>query len=131
MKMRKFSRAAACPTNSASVLGRNAASASSGVRMGVVRAGSVIMLYCIAGDRNPRLLAVFIDRIVGHETMAGLEITERDGIGVMLGARSVPDSRAAGAAANECSGVAAVAGILPHLSFSFPPNAHPLGGARQ
>src|SRR3546814_5514973 len=76
----------------------------------LVRAGSVIMLYCIAGDRNPRLLAVFIDRIVGHETMAGLEITERDGIGVMIGARSVPDARAAGAAEKEVGGVAAVAG---------------------
>src|SRR3546814_18599417 len=93
MKMRKFSRAAACPTNSASVLGRNAASASSGVRMGVVRAGSVIMLYCIADDRNPRLLALLIDRIVGHEAVAGLEITERDGIGVMIGTRPVPDTR--------------------------------------
>src|SRR3546814_19722874 len=103
MKMRKFSRAAACPTNSASVLGRNAASASSGVRMGVVRAGSVIMLYCIADDRNPRLLALLIDRIVVHEAVAGPEITARDGLGVMIGPRPVPNNRTPASAEKKTS----------------------------
>src|SRR3546814_6835465 len=85
MNIRRFSRAAACPTNSASDFGRSAASASSGVRMGVVRAtGSVIMVYCLAGDRNPRLLALLIDRIVGDETVSRLEIAERNRIGVMV-----------------------------------------------
>src|SRR3546814_9883929 len=60
--------------------------------------------------------------------MAGLEITERDGIGVMIGARSVPDARAAGAAEKEVGGVAAVAGILPHLRFRFALDADLLGG---
>src|SRR3546814_1540848 len=94
MNIRRFSRAAACPTNSASDFGRSAASASSGVRMGVVRAtGSVIMVYCLAGDRNPRILALLIDRIVGDETVSRLEIAERNRIGVMVGARPIPEER--------------------------------------
>ena len=43
MNTRKLSLAAACPTNSASVLGRNAASASSGWRMGVRLGLSLIL----------------------------------------------------------------------------------------
>src|SRR3546814_9115846 len=85
------------------------------------------MLYCIADDRNPRLLALLIDRIVGHEAVAGLEITERDGIGVMIGPRPVPDTRTADAAEKEVGGVAAVAGILPHLRFRFALDADLLG----
>ena len=62
---RKLSRAAACPINSASVLGRSAASMSSGRLSGVVRrSSSVIMFDTVALDGHPTVLAPFPDRIM-------------------------------------------------------------------
>src|SRR3546814_12307751 len=77
------------------------------------------MVYCLAGDRNPRLLALLIDRIVGDETVSRLEIAERNRIGVMVRARPILDARAAGAAEEEAGRVAAVAGVLPQLRILF------------
>lgn len=58
--------------------------------------------------------------------MAGLEIAERHRIGIMIGPCSVPDTRTGGAAKEEVGGIAAVAGVLPHLRFAF--GADLLGG---
>lgn len=88
---------------------------------------SIIMVDPLAGDRNPRLLALLIDRIFGNETVSGLKISERDRIGLMIGPRAVPDARTAGAAKEEVGGVAAVAGILPHLRARLALNADLLG----
>src|SRR5690606_40245927 len=86
------------------------------------------MFYCFAGDRDPRFLALLKDRIMGHETVAGLEIAERDCIGVMIGPRPVPDARAAGAAKKEVGSVAAFAGELPHFRPVFALDADLLRG---
>src|SRR3546814_2749314 len=45
----------------------------------------------------------------------------------MIGPRPVPDTRTADAAEKEVGGVAAVAGILPHLRFRFALDADLLG----
>src|SRR3546814_2474060 len=77
MKIRRFSRAAACPTNSASDFGRSAASASAGVRMGVVRAGSVKMLDPLADNRDPWFQPFFVNRHGRYKSVTRLEMAER------------------------------------------------------
>src|SRR3546814_9182169 len=69
------------------------------------------MLDPVACDRNPRFHPLFVNRIIGHEAVAGFEIAERDRIGVMIGPRPIPDARTAGAAKEEVGGVAAGAWI--------------------
>lgn len=90
------------------------------------RALSVIMVDPLAGDRNPGFLALFPDRICGDETVTGLEIAERDRVGVMIGPRAIPNARSAGWAEEEVGGVAAVAGILPQFGLAL--GAHLFGG---
>ena len=66
MNTRRFSRAAFCPTNSSSVLGRSAASTSSGLRAGgeeAVVVGHHVMLDPVADDLDPGVLALFVDRV--------------------------------------------------------------------
>lgn len=60
--------------------------------------------------------------------MTGLEIAERDRIGVMIGPGTIPDPRTAGAAKEEVGGVPAGAGILPHLRVGFALDADLLCG---
>lgn len=91
-------------------------------------APSVIMLDSLAGDRNPRFLALLIDRIFWDETMARGKIAERDGESVMIGPRAVPDARTTGGAKEEVGGVATVASILPHPCVRLALDADLLGG---
>src|SRR5690606_21143578 len=71
---------------------------------------------------------LLVDRIIGHEVVAGLEIAERYRIGLMIGPRPIPDARAAGAAKEKVGGVTALAGVLPHPCFFFAIDADLLDG---
>ena len=71
MNTRRFSRAACCPTNSSSVLGRSAASASSGWRWGVVICAGSVAMRRPAEGRNGR-----------HRTHHGEKAERRTGVSV-------------------------------------------------
>src|SRR3546814_11801930 len=114
MKIRRFSRAAACPTNSASDFGRSAASASAGVRMGVVRAGSVKMLDPLADNRDPWFQPFFVNRHGRYKSVTRLEMAERHCIGTVW-AVAIPRRCAAFGAEEKVGHMAAVAGLLPKL----------------
>ncbi|VWX53277.1 hypothetical protein NOVOSPHI9U_430020 [Novosphingobium sp. 9U] len=78
MNTRKLSLAAAWPTNSVSVLGRSAASTSSGWRA-EARRGLSVMALDIGGQAHPGVLALFVD---GNARRGELRIGEcADGYG--------------------------------------------------
>src|SRR5689334_14184804 len=96
MNTRRLSFAAAWPTNSASVLGRSAASTSSAWRSGAVnRSGSVTMLDPLADNADPGVAALLIDREPGGGERGIGKGADRHGDRIGKRSRTVPYRRAA------------------------------------